>query len=58
MKALKIIGETLMVAGIFLAIATADGSQHEMAIRATGVGLLFIGGLLARAFDFQKGGLK
>jgi len=58
MKTLKVIGESLMVAGIAIAIATKDGIDYELAYRASGVALLFIGGLMAKAFDFQKGDAK
>lgn len=47
-----------MVAGIAIAIATKDGIDYEIAYRASGVALLFIGGLMAKAFDFQKGDAK
>lgn len=47
-----------MIAGIFLAYCTADGIDYEIAYRASGVALLFIGGLIAKAFDFQKGDAK
>ncbi len=56
MKTLKIIGTTAVIAGIFLAGCTADGSKHEIALRLSGVVLMAIGAIVLRKLDQEKEG--
>lgn len=49
----KTIGTVMMLAGLTLAICTADNSNHELALRFIGVAMLAIGAWLAEAYDFQ-----
>lgn len=43
MKTRHIIGAVLLIIGMFLAIATADGSKNEVILRAAGVALIAAG---------------
>ena len=52
----KNIGVAMTVLGLFLAIATADGSKHEILLRLTGVIMFALGAFLAQMFDFESGG--
>lgn len=52
-KTTNIIGKVLFVMGTFVAICTADGSNHEMALRIAGLAAMAIGGYLGKCFDFQ-----
>lgn len=42
----NIISTILIIAGLFLAICTADGSAHEIALRLIGVAFSFAGVLV------------
>lgn len=55
MKTLKVIGTTAVIAGIFLAGCTADGSKHEIALRLAGVVTLGIGAIILRKIDKKEG---
>lgn len=50
----KTIGAVLAIAGIFVAICTVDGSQHEIALRFVGVAAFAIGAFLGEAYDGQN----
>ena len=50
----KTIGAVMTIAGLFLAICTADNSSHEIAMRLGGVMMFAIGAYLAEAYDFQE----
>lgn len=52
MKTRHIIGAVVLIIGMFLAIATADGSKNEVILRAAGVALIAAG---AFAGGFVKG---
>lgn len=52
------IGLAMVIIGLFLAIATADGSKHEILLRLTGVVMFALGAFLAQMFDFQSGGVN
>lgn len=52
MKDRHIIGAVVLILGMFLAIATADGSKNEVILRAAGVALIAAG---AFAGGFVKG---
>ena len=54
----KNIGLVLSVGGMFLTIATADGSNYEILLRLTGVVMFALGAFLAQMFDFQSGGVN
>lgn len=58
MKASKIIGSVAVSIGLFLAICTADGSNHELVSRCAGVALCvaggFVGGYFARPDDDKQ----
>lgn len=54
MKGKKILGSALAIAGLILAVCTADGSAYELALRFMGVVALGIGAYMERLFDFQK----
>lgn len=54
MKTLKIIGTTAVIAGIFLAGCTADGSKHEIALRLSGVVLMAIGAIVLRKLEISQ----
>lgn len=59
MKAKKIIGATMALVGMTMAVCVADGSSHEILARFAGVALLATGAYIAKLFDFQqKGGVK
>ena len=53
-KTKKTIGAVMTIAGLFLAICTADNSAHEIALRFGGVMMFAIGAYLAEAYDFQQ----
>lgn len=50
----------LAIMGLLLVVCTADGSNHEIMLRLTGIALFAIGAYAARMFDFQteKGGAE
>lgn len=50
----KNIGMVMVVMGLFLAIATADGSNYEILLRFAGVVMLALGAYLSEAYDFQE----
>ena len=58
MKARTIIGAALLIMGLFLAICTMDGSQHELAARFTGVAMVLIGAITGDFFSNQKNSKK
>lgn len=51
----KGIGTAMVGIGLFLAVCTADGSNHEIGLRLAGVAMLAIGAWLAEAYDWQAG---
>ncbi len=53
-------GAVAAIAGLMLAICTADGCAHELLWRMAGIVLFGIGAYVARMFDFQteKGGAE
>lgn len=50
----QITGAVLAIIGLLLVVCTADGSNHEIKLRLTGIALFAIGAYVARMFDFQK----
>ena len=48
-KALSIIGTTIAIIGVFVAVSLKDGSNHEIAIRLGGLGAFVVGALIASA---------
>lgn len=48
------IGLAMALVGLFLAIATANGSNYEILLRLAGVVIFAIGGYLSKAFYFQQ----
>lgn len=54
MKARNIIGAVCMIVGLFVAICTVDGSNHELAMRAGGIALVIAGGCVGDFFDIEK----
>lgn len=53
MKARKAIGAATLIIGVFVAVCTADGSAHELAMRLAGVAMMVIGGIVGGFFDKQ-----
>lgn len=49
----QITGAVLAIIGLLLVVCTADGSNHEIMMRLTGMALFAIGAYVARMFDFQ-----
>ena len=43
MNARRIAGALLIIVGLFMAVCTADGSAHEIALRLIGVASAFAG---------------
>lgn len=54
----KNIGLVLSVGGMFLTIATADGSNYEILLRLIGVAMFTLGAYFAQMFDFQSEGVN
>lgn len=50
------LGYAMAIIGLFLTIATADGSDIEILLRLGGVVLFTLGAYFAQIFDFQSGG--
>ena len=50
------LGYAMAIIGLFLTIATADGSDIEILLRLIGVLLFALGAYIAQMFDFQSGG--
>lgn len=48
-KALSIIGTTIAIIGVFVAVCLKDGSNHEIAIRLGGLAAFVVGALIASA---------
>ena len=46
MNARRIAGALLIIVGLFMAVCTADGSTHEIALRFIGVASAFAGVLV------------
>ena len=55
MKALATIGTAILIAGMLLAVCTADGSAHEAVLRLSGVVLTAIGAYILNAVDYSNG---
>lgn len=52
------LGYAMAIIGLFLTIATADGSDIEILLRLIGVLLFALGAYIAQMFDFQSGGVN
>lgn len=52
------LGFAMVIIGLFLTIATADGSDLEILLRILGVVMVTLGAYIAQLFDFQSGGVN
>lgn len=52
------LGFAMVIIGLFLTIATADGSDLEILLRILGVVMVALGAYIVQLFDFQSGGVN
>ena len=52
------LGFAMVIIGLFLTIATVDGSDLEILLRILGVVMVALGAYMAQLFDFQSGGVN
>ena len=53
-KFAKILGGTLAIAGVFVAVCLVDGSAHEIAIRLGGVAAFIVGLIIWSAGEKEE----